>query len=313
MFSAATFTDPLFPPSEHRRMLNRLRSVVPNYPIQAYHGDYNHFVQNKSKEWGDLCGADHHVCNEADYPGADYNADPPSLVRTGVTTRLNRFIDHYAQPSANPSEPQPSFDVTAALQVCPQNSGPGQPADEPGPTFTAATFEALAPNVLDVNMPGAQTTTSDAEPNPHAFNSDPVQNSLSQTNGGRCPVETTPAGPGVATYLSDPLPSDQTMIGPTTVEIDYSASGTPPPQSGMQLNARLYDVLPSGTAVMVDRGIRRVSEQFGTLSYELHGNGWLFPAGHRIRIEIAQDDSPFVSAAQSAQSWPRPGLPASPH
>ena len=31
------------------------------------------------------------------------NATPTGLYRTGVTTRLNRFVDHYAQPAGNPS------------------------------------------------------------------------------------------------------------------------------------------------------------------------------------------------------------------
>ena len=299
IFNAATFTDPLFPPYENRRMLNRLRSVVPGYPIQTYHGDYQHFVQNKAKEWGDLCGADHHVCTVADYPNggaspSDLNASPASLVRTGATTLLNRFIDHYAQPGANPTEPQPSFDVTASLQICPENAVNGQAPDEPGPTFTAATFEQLAPNTLDVEMPGAATTFSDAEPNIHALNADPVANSAA--NGGRCPVETTAAGSGTASYLSDPLPSDQTMIGATKVEIGFSFSGDAD-SSGLQLNSRLYDVFPDGTAVLVDRGTRRVSSAeaaTGQVSYELHANGWRFPQGHRIRIEIAQDDFPFV-------------------
>ncbi len=43
-------------------MAERLKATVPGYPIQEYYGDYQHFVQNKRKEWGDLCGADHHVC-----------------------------------------------------------------------------------------------------------------------------------------------------------------------------------------------------------------------------------------------------------
>ena len=43
-------------------MSNRLRASCPDYPIQQYFGDYQHFVQNKAKEWGDICGADHHVC-----------------------------------------------------------------------------------------------------------------------------------------------------------------------------------------------------------------------------------------------------------
>ena len=52
------------------------RRSCPGYPIQQYFGDYQHFVQNKAKEWGDLCGADHHVCTLADYPGGDVNATP---------------------------------------------------------------------------------------------------------------------------------------------------------------------------------------------------------------------------------------------
>jgi dienelactone hydrolase len=295
VFNAATFTDPLFTPVENRRMLNRLRSVVPDYPIQTYHGDVQHFVQNKAKEWADLCSD--HVCEVGEYPNggaspSDFNSDPAGLTRTGVTTRLNRFMDHYAKPEANPSEPQPAFNVTASLQVCPQNAaGLGVAADEPGPQFNAPTFEELAPNVLEVNMPGPSSTTSKAVPNLHAVRADPAGNFLS--NGGRCPRETDVAGAGVASYISDPLPSDQTMIGATTVEIDFTSTGGDPGQSGLQLNGRLYDVAPSGEALMVDRGVRRVSHA-STITYQLHGNGWLFPAGHRIRIEIAQDDSPFV-------------------
>src|SRR5206468_273813 len=201
-----------------RTMLNRLRSVVPDYPIQAYHGDYQHFTQNKAKVWGDECGDDHHVCTVGDYPGGDFNADPPSLVRTGVTTRLNRFIDHYARPPGDASAPQPPFNVTAELQICPQNAN-GQPTDEPGRQFTAPTFEQLAPNTMNLTFTGSQMTTSHAVPNAHATNSDPVGNFAS--NGGRCPVETQEAGTGVATYDSDLLDSNETMIGATQVTAHF--------------------------------------------------------------------------------------------
>jgi hypothetical protein len=314
LFNAATFTDPLFPSYENRRMQNRLLATVPGYPLQIHHGDYQHFTRNKAKEWGDLCGDDHHVCTVADYPNggaapSDFNADPATLQRTGVTTRLNRFIDHYAAPSANSSEPQPAFDVTASLEVCPQNAADlGIPDDEPGPTFNAPTFEQLAPNTLDVRMPGASSTTSDAEPNQHALRADPVVND--RTNGNDCIVETSPAGPGVASYLSDLLPSDQTMIGSTIVEIGFSFAGDAT-QSGLQLNARLYDVFPNGEAVMVDRGTRRISSAeaaTGEIAYELHGNGWRFAAGHRIRIEIAQDDHPYVQFSSVPSSTTLAGV-----
>ena len=287
VFSAGTFTDPLFPPVEHRRMVERLKEAVSDYPVQEYYGDYQHFVQNKAKEWGDLCGADRHVCLRADYPGGDLNGEPTDLGRTGATTRLNRFIDHYAAPPGNATPPEPDFDVTASLQICPENAG-AQPADEPGPTFSASSFDQLTPNTFHLDLPGTQTTLNKVVPNLHAATSDPVANSA--TNSGRCPVETSPADPGVATYTSGALSDTVTMVGPTTLTVDHGFVGV----GGFQLNTRLYDVFPNGDAVMVDRGVRRVGSANGTVQTELQGNGWRFEAGHRVRVEIAQDDSPYV-------------------
>jgi dienelactone hydrolase len=308
VFNAATLTDPLFPASENRRMLNRLRTVVPNYPIKAFYGDYQHFTQNKATEWADICdsGTGRHVCaGPDDYPTGDYNTPSPNLVRMGITSRLNRFIDRYARPPGDPSQPTPAFNVTAELQICPQNAY-GRPANEPGPTFTAPTFEQLAPNTLQLNLAGTQVTTSDVEPNPHAANSDPVANLAA--NGGKCPVETRPAGSGVAVYTSAPLATGATMIGATNVTAHFSPS---PGASGVELNARLYDVFPDGEAVMVDRGPRRVSDaevQSGSVTFELHGNGWRFPQGHRIRIELAQDDDPFLKSSSIASSLTLTGV-----
>jgi hypothetical protein len=309
VFNAATFTDPLFPASENRTMLNRLRSVVPNYPIRVFHGDYQHFTQNKATEWADICqsgtGPRHPCAGPADYPNGTYNRYSPNLVRTGVTSRLNRFIDHYAKPPGNPNQTTPPFNVTAELQICPQNAG-ARPAGEPGPTFTAPTFEQLAPHTLDLSLAGTQVTTSDVEPNPHAANSDPVANLAG--NGGKCPVETQPAGSGVAVYTSAPIATGATMIGATEVTAQFSAS---PGASGVELNARLYDVFPDGKAVLVDRGPRRVSDaeaQSGSVTFELHGNGWRFQQGHLVRIELAQDDDPFLKASSVPSSLTLTGV-----
>jgi dienelactone hydrolase len=298
IFDAAGLTDPLFPAGEDLRMSNRIHSVVPDYPIQQYFGDFMHFVQNKAKEWGDICtDSFRHVCSFSDYPGGDLNATPNGLARTGVTTRLNRFIDHYAQPSGNPSQAEPSFDVTASVQICSQNASlEGVPADEPGPTFTGPNLEALAPGELDLDLTGTQTTTSTVSPNPHGANDDPVAHFVAGTGSATCVVDTAPAGAGVAVYDSQPLTSQETMLGATKVSIDYSTTSA---QGNFQLDARLYDVFPdtTGSAVLVDRGVRRALDPSGTVTYELHGNGWRFQPGHKIRIEIAQDDTPYLKAS----------------
>jgi len=307
VFNAGTLTDPLFPMYENRRMANRLLAVNSGYPIQQYYGDYQHFVQNKAKEWGDLCDADHHVCTLADF-GGNLNADPATLVPgigNGVTTRLNRFIDHYAAPAGNPAQPAPAFDVTSSLQVCPDNAaGLLVPADEPGPRETEVSFEALASNSLTVEMAGAQTTTSTVAGNTHAATSDPIANSA--FNGGRCPRETSVAGPGVASYTTtDALAGPATMIGATDVTARFQTPITGS-TDGLQLDARLYDVLPDGsTSLMVDRGPRRVTGDeaaAGEVTWELHGNGWRFQPGHRIRIELTQDDQAFLKSTTFASS-----------
>lgn len=288
VFSASTFTDPLFTSVENRRMVERLKRAVPGYPVQEDYGDYQHFTQNKAKEWGDVCGEDHHVCRYVDYPDGNLNAAPTGRRRTGVTTRLNRFIDRYARPPANAAAPKPTFDVRASLQICPENATAKYPADEPGRRFTASTFDKLAPNTLNVVSTDTQGTTSDAEPNEHAARADPVANQVA--NGSKCPVETEPAGGGVAVYESGALPSAFTMIGRTRVIAAHSGTGT----GAIQLNARLYDVFPDGKAVMVDRGVRRVESAEQTTVFDLDGNGWLFPKDHFIRIELAQDDDPYI-------------------
>ena len=286
VFSAGTFTDPLFTPIEHRRMVERLkREAGGEYPVQEYYGDYQHFTQNKPEEWGDLCGDDRHVCRP----------DEQDVVRLGVTTRLNRFLDHYARPQANPAERRPEFDVTASLQICPANADQVVPADEPGLRFTAPSFDALAPDRLEIELTGERTTTNIARPNPHALAADPVANQVA--NGRRCPVATEGAGPGVAVYDSEPLERDATLIGRTRVMVPHTGSG-----SGIMLAARLYDLFPDGSAVMVDRGLRTGVAPEETTVFQLHGNGWRFARGHRIRIELAQDDEPFLHASNQPSS-----------
>ena len=300
IFSAGTLTDPLFPPAEHRRMVERLKASVPNYPVQEYYGDYQHFEQNKAKEWGDVCGADRHVCRYADYPGGDLDQTPPGLAReVGATTRLNRFLDHYLQPPADPSPPTPARDVTASLQVC-ENYPRGAIADEPGPRFTAPSFLQLAPNSLTISAAGEQAAPNAVLPNPHAVHADPVGSTAS--NSSQCILEDSPngfasAGPGVATYDSDELPSDFTMIGRTRLTVLHSGIGPV-----TQLNARLYDLAPDGTQVMVDRGVRRLTSAGGPTVLDLHGNGWRFRKGDRVRVEIAQDDDPYVKKSVQAST-----------
>ena len=72
------------------------------------------------------------------------------------------------------------------------------------------------------------------------------------------------------------------MIGRTRLSVTHTGAGDP-----RVLAARLYDLYPDGTQVMVDRGVRRMTQANGTTVLDLRANGWRFAKGHRVRIEIA--------------------------
>jgi hypothetical protein len=87
------------------------------------------------------------------------------------------------------------------------------------------------------------------------------------------------------------------MIGATRVTVEFDPLVAPPADNGLQLNARLYDVFPDDSALMVDRGPRRLTldeAEAGKVTFELHGNGWRFEDSHSVRIELTQDDEPFL-------------------
>lgn len=60
---------------------------------------------------------------------------------------------------------------------------------------------------------------------------------------------------------------------------------------------RLWDVAPDGSVTLVTRGEYRWTGAPGTtttVSYALLGSGWIFQAGHQVRIEVTQNDAPYM-------------------
>ena len=285
IFNAGTLTDPLFTSIETIRMVEPDPLARAGYPIKEYYGDYEHFVQNKAKEWADICGADRHVCTNADYAGGDLNANPTDLAADGRAHAPEPLHRPLRPAASNPAQAAPTFDVTASAQICAQNASAEFPADEPGQTFVASSFAELAPYRFTVQATGSRRRRT--TPTRTRMRTRPTRSSTCASF--RTASRTRPlAGPDVAVYDSDPLVSPETMVGATEVSVDYTATTA----EGLQLNARLYDVFPDGThGAGGPRPVPR-HQRGGNRDVQLHGNGWRFEPGHRIRIEIAQDDDP---------------------
>ena len=290
LFSTATWTDPLFPTMEHMRFYNRLVDAAPNYPITTYLGDYQHFVQNKAKEWGDLCGDDHHVCTLADHENAQgvlNLSKAATRVRKGINSRINAFLAYHLKGAGR----RPASNVSATTTICPANATDDLPADEPGIEFRAPTWRGLTRGAKTIGWAGGGMTTSPGF-DAHAQEADPVGR---DRMSDKCVTHGSPSpGPGVVVYESNPLDQPLTMLGlpRLTLEIETSASE-------YWIAARLYDQDAEGTRTMVTRGMCRFNAEFPDRTcdiFELWGNAWRFAEGHRLVIEVTQSDSPFLRA-----------------
>ena len=65
-----------------------------------------------------------------------------------------------------------------------------------------------------------------------------------------------------------------------------------------QLDSRLWDVLPDGEQRPVSRGVYRLTEdETGTVTFQLHGNGYEFAAGDTVKLQLLGSDAPYYRAS----------------
>jgi predicted acyl esterase len=70
-----------------------------------------------------------------------------------------------------------------------------------------------------------------------------------------------------------------------------------------ELASRLWDVLPNGQQRLISRGVYRLGEnQQGTITFQLHSNGYQFAAGDTIKLELLGRDAPYYRASNGAFS-----------
>jgi putative CocE/NonD family hydrolase len=104
------------------------------------------------------------------------------------------------------------------------------------------------------------------------------------------------------TYTSKPLARDTEILGFPRVSLHASATA---PVAFFA--ARLCDVAPDGTSVLVTKGLLNATRRNGMdraeplvpgevyrLEFDLDAASWVFPSGHRIRVAISGADFPEV-------------------
>jgi predicted acyl esterase len=297
LFAVGTWTDPLFPTIETLRFYNKLKSLNPEYPVQAYFGDYQHFVANKAKEWGDLCGDDHHVCTLEDFRNDDGDLDfgkAPARVRKGINTRINAFLDHFLKGKGR----RPKMNVSATTTICAANATDKYPVEEPGPEYRSATWRGLAPESFTFGWEGGGLVSS-AAVDAHAAEGDPV---FRDRQSDKCyTTNQTNPGLGIAHLASEPLAAEMTLMGLPELELDYDTT-----DEEFWVGARLMDEDPEGNLTLVSRGYCKfngATDPDATChNFDLLGNAWIFGKDHRVVVEVSQSDSPFLRKSNSPTS-----------
>jgi hypothetical protein len=183
----------------------------------------------------------------------------------------NRLFDRYLRGRGK----KPAFEVRAAVTNCDRTRF--------GPVLRTGDWDALVAQRVSVPLAPGRRTLSPRPGGAEVL--DPVV--LSQQRGRGCITAGATPAPGSATYELD---VDGTVVGLPRVEIDYTATAP-----DFELNAHLWDVAPDGSRTLIDRSAYRGGPATsGQAVFELFGNAWRIEAGHRLQLELVQDDATFL-------------------
>ena len=266
IFLAQGFTDDLFPMSEAGRMLRALREVDPGYPVAAYFGDIGHpRASNKTGEVDHVLGL---IRQWLAYYLRGEGVAPPNVVYAALTRPRDEPFD------ASNIVVVPTLDALATDTVTATFDAPAvlvNPATDPASGFF---WDPLV-------MEGAR----ELRPLPAPPASPLVPGSLATYD---VPV-TTLSGGGALVIAGQP----QVALHARTVAYR------------VQLDVRLFDVDAAGMKQLVTRGTYTLdSGTPGVPSGDVdvviptYGNYWRAEAGHMLRLELTNVDSPYITPSR---------------
>jgi ABC-2 type transport system ATP-binding protein len=267
IFAVQGFTDDLFPMSEAARMIRALQTVDPAYPVAAYFGDIGHPRASNKK-------------GEVDF----------------ALGLIKRWLAYYMK-----GESTAPTGIHAALT---------RPRDEPfnaGNVITVPTLSALATSTVgkEFVVPPATILSNPAIDPLGGFFWDPlIMEGARELKPLPVPPE-SPLVPGSLATFDVPVAELSgggalTIAGQPTVTVRGTSVG-----HRVQLDVRLFDVDASGVKRIITRGtytLERdalVPESWDVaVTIPTYGNLWRAEAGHTLRLELTNVDSPYLTPSR---------------
>ena len=174
--------------------------------------------------------------------------------------------------------------VEAWLHTCPTSAPSAGPIDAPS-------FASLASRSVVLSGAGG-AVVGDASDPASGRATDPV------AGDGICTAQQLPPAAGTVVD-SWPVKHSFVLLGAPTVstalQVTDATSQAPyvtGPAVGTQLDARLWDEAPDGSALLISRLLYR-PRSTGPQSFQLHPIGYKVAAGHRLVLELRGSDAPY--------------------
>ncbi|HET7467049.1 MAG TPA: CocE/NonD family hydrolase [Candidatus Dormibacteraeota bacterium] len=171
-----------------------------------------------------------------------------------------------------------------------------------GAVFSGSSLTAIEPGRATFGSSEAGHATASAPSDSAAgAATDPLVFYIGNGQRGGCITlpGTLPAN-GAMSSWTFPVCTAFTMLGQPMLAVNATIAGT-----DAEVNARLWDVAQDGSVTLVTRGVYRWNGSppgAASIGYALLGSGWTFAAGHRIRLEVTQNDAPYARLDNYASS-----------
>ena len=269
VFVVQGFTDDLFPFPEAKRMILAFQRIDPGYPVTAYLGDIGHpRSSNKTGEVEYVTGL---IKNWLAYYLKGQGASPPN----GVYAALTRPRDEPFDP-ANVLVVPTLADLSMRAVSTRFNALPAvlvNPATDPLAGFFWDPLVMEGARELTF-IPGYVPPPSAIVPGSLATYDVPV----TQLSGG----------------------GDLVIAGQPAITFHAFT-----PAYRVQLDTRVFDVDALGNKQLVTRGTTTLESRapgvpLGRVDVTIltYGNYWRAPAGHTIRVELTNVDSPYITPSR---------------
>ena len=204
-------------------------------------------------------------------------AQKKSSVWSVLNGEANAFLDHYLKGTT-----APALDSAAQVTTCNTSAGT---------IYTKNDWASLAPYRITRSSTEQKATTYAAGDQPAGAMTDPI--GVAAQHGGVGACVTLPASTRFTRTASwdFPVSTAFTLLGEPALHLDLTIAGV-----DAEVNSRLWDVSPNGDMTLVTRGAYRFTGLPGQtiIDTTLQGNGWDFRPSHTIRLQVTQNDAPYL-------------------